>query len=91
MNPGTPVIAGQNNSLLIDTASAGKGALSVGIKAAGHDVKHSIKDIGQGKFEVSYFPLLPIPHKVDVKYNNSLITNKSIELAVRFNTIFAFL
>lgn len=78
-----PTIAGQNNSLIIDTGSAGKGALSVALKGAGQDVPHSIRDLGHGKFEITYLPKLAVDHKLDVKYNNVMITNKLIDIQVR--------
>ena len=68
---------------IVDTASAGKGALSIAIKAAGQDVKHSIRDIGQGRFELTYIPNLPIPHKLDLKYNNCAISKKAFEVQVQ--------
>ncbi len=44
-----PAVAGQPNTLVIDTSNAGRGALSVAIKAAGYDIEHSIRDIGKGR------------------------------------------
>lgn len=70
-------LTGENSQLIIDTSGAGKGALSVSIKAAsGQEVTHSIRDIGHGRFEVSYFPVLPVPHKLDVKYNGNFISSR---------------
>lgn len=51
------------------TAAAGRGTLSVGVRAAGQDVKHSIRDLGGGLYKVLFYPRAPIPHKVDVRYN----------------------
>ena len=65
--------SGENSSFIIDTTNAGKGALSVNLKAAGQDIKHSIRDLGSGRFEVSFVPIAPIPHKVDIKFNNIAI------------------
>lgn len=48
---------------------AGRGSLSVGVRAAGQDVKHSIRDLGGGHYKVLFYPRAPIPHKVDVRYN----------------------
>lgn len=50
-------------------AAAGRGTLSVGVRAAGQDVKHSIRDLGGGLYKVLFYPRAPIPHKVDVRYN----------------------
>ena len=79
-------IAGENNTLIIDTNGAGRGALSINIRAAGQEIKHSIRDIGNGRFEVTYFPEIPIPHKVDVKFNNNAIAGSptgSLDLNVK--------
>lgn len=48
---------------------AGRGTLSVGVRAAGQDVKHSIRDLGGGLYKVLFYPRAPIPHKVDIRYN----------------------
>ena len=50
-------------------AGAGRGSLSVGVRAAGQDVKHSIRDLSGGLYKVLFYPRVPIPHKVDVRYN----------------------
>ncbi len=72
LKTGTPV-AGENNHVVIDTSGAGKGALSVAIKAVGgRDVRHSITDIDdRGRFEVTFYPEIPAPHRLDVKFNGS--------------------
>ena len=72
--------------MIVDTSAAGKGALSINIKAAGQEVKHSIRDIGHGRFELTYVPSLPIPHKLDLKYNNTAISKKTFEVQVRTTT-----
>jgi hypothetical protein len=60
----TILFAGENNHLVIDTTGSGKGALSISIKTVGgQEVRHSIRDIGHGRFEVTYYPTLPIPHR----------------------------
>lgn len=41
----------------------------MGVRAAGQDVKHSIRDLGGGLYKVLFYPRAPIPHKVDVRYN----------------------
>jgi len=74
--------AGQPASLVVDTSGAGRGALSLAMKAAGYDIKHSIRDLSDGKFEITYLPTLPIPHKLEVKFNNAAVTERAIELPV---------
>ena len=81
---GIPVVD-DNNNFVIDTAGAGKGALSVSIKSAnGEEVRHSIRDIGHGRFEVTYYPTVPIAHRLDIKYNgNTVPSAAAAEINVR--------
>ena len=78
-------IAGDNNNFVIDTSGAGKGALSVSVKSAnGEEVRHSIRDIGHGRFEVTYYPTVPIAHRLDIKYNGKTVPSAvATEINVR--------
>lgn len=76
------------STLIIDTASAGKGALSVSMRAAGYDVEHSIREVEDasgGRFEVSFVPRLPAPHRLEVRFNGAPVVPgaKPLELPVR--------
>ena len=64
-------------------AHAGEGALSVQIRAAGQEVKHSIQDLANGQFDILFYPTMAIPHKFDVKYNGLPITSSPVEAKVR--------
>jgi hypothetical protein len=76
------VLLGENNVLMVDTSAAGRGALSISIRAVGQEVRHNIRDLGQGRFEIAYMPELPTLHKVDVKYNGHPVANSPLELQV---------
>lgn len=78
-----PAFVGEGSDFIVDTSNAGRGALSVNVKAAGQDIKHSIKDVGAGRFEVTFFPYLPIPHKIDVKFNGVSVARSLLEIKVR--------
>ena len=71
-----------NQILLIWIAHAGEGALSVTIRAAGQEVKHSIQDLANGQFDILFYPTMAIPHKFDVKYNGLPITSSPVEAKV---------
>lgn len=60
----------------VDMSRAGRGALSVSVKAAGRDVKAAVRDIGHGRHEVSFLPTLSTPHRVDVRLNGLHIAGK---------------
>lgn len=58
----------------MDTHRGGSGALSVVIRAAGIDVKHTLRELnGSNIYQVMYQPELSVPHKVHVKYNGVYI------------------
>ncbi|TRY63575.1 hypothetical protein TCAL_00888 [Tigriopus californicus] len=78
-----PAFVGEGSDFIVDTSNAGRGALSVNVKAAGQDIKHSIKDVGSGRFEVTFFPYLPIPHKIDVKFNGVSVARSLLEIKVK--------
>lgn len=75
--------SGKECGLRVDAAEAGRGALSVGVRAAGQDVKHSIRDLGAGIYQILFYPKAPVPHKVDVRYNGIPIRSSALEVAVR--------
>ncbi|XP_045132539.1 filamin-B-like isoform X2 [Portunus trituberculatus] len=70
-------------ALKVDASGAGRGSLSVGVRAAGQDVKHSIRDLSGGLYKVLFYPKVPIPHKVDVRYNGVPVQGAPFEVPVR--------
>ncbi|XP_042865445.1 filamin-A-like isoform X5 [Penaeus japonicus] len=70
-------------ALKVDASGAGRGSLSVGVRAAGQDVKHSIRDLGGGLYQVLFYPRAPIPHKVDIRYNGVPVQGGPFEIPVR--------
>lgn len=69
---------------LVDTRNAGKGELSVAIKAAGRDIKLKSSDIeSNGIYQVAYQPIIPVPHNVHVKYNNFNVNGSPFLVNVR--------
>ena len=77
------VVMGQENKFRVDTSNAGEGALSVSIRAAGQEVRHSIQDLANGQYDVLFYPTMAIVHKFDIKYNGLPITSNPIESKVR--------
>eukprot|EP00092_Neocalanus_flemingeri_P041721 GFUD01045442.1.p1 GENE.GFUD01045442.1~~GFUD01045442.1.p1 ORF type:complete len:1832 (+),score=552.65 GFUD01045442.1:1088-6583(+) len=75
-----PVEIGTECSLTVDVADAGHGALSVAVRTSGQEVKHSIRDMSRGQYQVLYYPLLATSHKVDIKYNGLTVAESPIEL-----------
>ena len=43
-------------------------------------VKHSIRDLGRGQYQILYYPELATAHKVDIKYNNLTVADSPIVL-----------
>ncbi|XP_076033181.1 filamin-A-like isoform X8 [Oratosquilla oratoria] len=80
---GAECFSGRECSLSVDASGAGRGSLSVGVRAAGQDVKHSIRDLGAGHYQVLFYPRAPIPHKVDVRYNAVPVKGGPFEINVR--------
>lgn len=61
--------------ILVDTQGAGSGALSVSIRAAGNEVKHTLRELnGSNLYQVVYNPELSVPHKIHVKYNGIYVS-----------------
>ena len=76
------VVLGQENKVRVDTSAAGEGALSVSIRAAGQEVRHTIQDLANGQYDILFYPTMAITHKLDIKYNGLPITTNSIETKV---------
>jgi len=69
--------------VIVDTRGAGNGALTLSIKAAGSEVKHTIRELETpGIYQVVYHPQVPIPHRIQVKYNNMYISGKFAPIPV---------
>ena len=75
-----PVVIGTECSLTVDVADAGHGALSVSVKTSGQEVKHSIRDMSRGQYQIIYYPQLATAHKVDIKYNGLTVADSPIVL-----------
>lgn len=70
----------------MDTRGAGNGALSLNIKAAGSEVKHTIRELEMpGIYQVIYHPQVPIPHRIQVKFNNMYISGIQLSLLCGFH------
>lgn len=70
--------------ILVDTRNAGKGELSVTIKAVGRDVKLKTSDVeSNGIHQVVYQPFIPVPHYVHIKYNNFNVRGSPFVVNVR--------
>ncbi|KAE8736626.1 hypothetical protein FOCC_FOCC017919 [Frankliniella occidentalis] len=67
----------------VDTSGAGTGTLTVSVRAAGIDVKHSIRELHSGQYEVVFHPKLAIPHRIDVKYNGMHVAGCPLEVPVQ--------
>ncbi|XP_040577055.1 filamin-A [Lepeophtheirus salmonis] len=76
-------ILGEESKVNVDTSAAGRGALSVIIRAAGQEVRHSIRDLADGRYEILYYPQMAISHKLDIKYNGYPITSGPLEVKVK--------
>ena len=50
----------QENKVRVDTSNAGEGALSVSIRAAGQEVRHTIQDLANGQYDVLFYPTMAI-------------------------------
>ena len=77
-----PAVIGQEASLTVDVSGAGQGALSVAVRTGGQDVKHSIRDMSRGQYQVLYYPALATAHKVDIKYNGLAVAGSPVAVQV---------
>ncbi|KAG7158756.1 Filamin-A-like 5 [Homarus americanus] len=82
LQPSGDCFSSQECALKVDASGAGRGTLSVGVRAAGQDVKHSIRDLGGGLYKVLFYPRAPIPHKVDIRYNGVPVQGGPFEVSV---------
>jgi hypothetical protein len=46
-------------------------------------VKHSIRDLSRGIYQILYYPELATTHKVDIKYNGFAVPDSPIVLNAR--------
>ncbi|XP_072156699.1 filamin-B isoform X2 [Bemisia tabaci] len=69
-------------SLKINTIGAGPGTLFIKVSAAGNEVKHVIREIEPGIYQVVYHPTLAALHKVHVHYNGMSIVGSPLEVSV---------
>eukprot|EP00096_Caligus_rogercresseyi_P013172 TRINITY_DN5849_c0_g1_i1.p1 TRINITY_DN5849_c0_g1~~TRINITY_DN5849_c0_g1_i1.p1 ORF type:complete len:945 (-),score=251.50 TRINITY_DN5849_c0_g1_i1:1000-3834(-) len=76
-------VLGEESKVNVDTSAAGRGALSVIIRAAGQEVRHSIRDLADGRYEILYYPQMAIAHRLDIKYNGYPITSGPLEVKVK--------
>ena len=53
----------------VDTSEAGRGTLHVALRAATHNVKHNVQNLGNGLLKVLFYPKIPIAHRVDLRYS----------------------
>jgi len=83
IQPAGDCFSGQECALKVDASTAGRGSLSVGVRAAGQDVKHSIRDLGGGLYQVLFYPRAPIPHKIDVRYSGVPVKGGPFEIPVK--------
>ena len=63
---------------LVDTSEAGRGTLHVALRAANQSVKHNVQNLGNGLLKVIYFPKIPIPHRVDLRYSGVHASGKRV-------------
>jgi hypothetical protein len=49
----------------------------------GAQVKHSIRDMSRGQYQVLYYPALATSHKVDIKYNGLTVAGSPIVLQAK--------
>ncbi|XP_063231927.1 LOW QUALITY PROTEIN: filamin-C [Bacillus rossius redtenbacheri] len=71
-------------SFKVDASSAGRGVLTASVRAAGQEVKHSVRDLDSGhRYQVVYQPRLAVPHRVDLKYNGLHVAGCPFEVSVK--------
>jgi len=75
--------SGKESSFILDTSEAGRGTLHVVLRAANQNVKHNVQNLGNGLLKVIYFPKLPIPHRVDLRYSGVHASGCPFELKVK--------
>lgn len=77
-----PAIIGNEATLTVDVSGAGQGALSVAVRTGGQDVKHSIRDLSRGQYQILYYPQLATSHKIDIKYNGLAVSGSPVVVHV---------
>lgn len=76
-------VCGSSATFKVDTHGGGSGALAVSIKAAGTDVKHTLRELnGSNIYQVVYQPDMSVPHKLHVKYNGVYVPGCPMEVNV---------
>jgi filamin len=53
------------------------------VKAASQEVKHSLRDVGWGCYDVVYTPMIAVPHKIAAKYNGVNVSGSPVEVNVK--------
>ncbi|KAK6644516.1 hypothetical protein RUM43_000783 [Polyplax serrata] len=78
-----PGFTNRATSFKVDSREAGPGALAVTVRAAGNPVKHTLKSLSKGLHEVTFYPTISVPHKIDVKYNGLHIRGCPLQLPIK--------
>uniref|UniRef100_T1J4U2 Calponin-homology (CH) domain-containing protein n=1 Tax=Strigamia maritima TaxID=126957 RepID=T1J4U2_STRMM len=76
-------VLGKETTFTIDTSRAGRGNLTVLVRAAGQEINHRLDDLAGGIHEVIFTPRTAIPHRIDVRYNGQLVPGCPREINVK--------
>ena len=57
----------------VNTDNAGEGNMEITIEAGGRKIQNHVRQIGQGRFEVSFTPMDACEHQVSVTFNAETI------------------
>ena len=59
--------------LVVNTDNAGEGNMEITIEASGRKIQNHVRQIGQGRFEVSFTPMDACEHQVSITFNGETI------------------
>jgi hypothetical protein len=63
-------VIGREQTFKVDCSRAGRGNMSLSIRAGDTEVQTLIKEISANIFLITYVPKIDLPHFIDVTYNN---------------------
>jgi len=62
----------------VDASQAGEGNLEITISARGHNIPTQVHPQGNARFTVSFLPIEPIDHVVNINFNKESVPGKCV-------------
>lgn len=62
-------VVGREQTFKVDASRAGRGDMAIGIKCSDRPVQHTVRQIGNAIYTVTFTPSVDRPHQIDIRLN----------------------